>query len=360
MNWKRTAGLAGLAGLLLTVPAHTQEDYSNRQASDANLLGGFDIIIGDTGDRYDGWSGSATRVFVEVDDGRRYHEHYFDNLPAMMFALRETYGRARITYLEVPEYGGPRHERHGHAGHGLIDGRYAWYVWDYSRYSRGGTPLVLAFRDYEDARREARNRDASVLSYEDMMWRLNDWADRAYERLYWRGWDRERWRDDMRWRRAWDTRWPGARWDDQGGWLGVELDLGDFSIRWESDRDTFNRSRFNNGDWYYYSNDGRYYYDDRDYLDRQVSDFVFDMLGLDEDSNRGHGNDRDGYDEGNPGKALEKMRERQRDQDKERAKEREKVREREREREKERGKERGKNRGKGKQGNQGKGKGGKR
>ena len=292
--------IAGILTGLLFIPAHSDEvKVTGQLKGDIELLDGFDIIISDTGRTFDGWSDRETRVFAEVYDGRSYHEHYFDNLPAMMFVLRESYRQAQITYLEVPEYAGLRHEEHGHEGHGLIDGRYAWYVWDHDRYSRGGTPLVLAFGSLADARREARDRDGSVLSYEDMIWRLYDWSDRAHDRVYWRGWDDDRWSDDQRWQQAYDNYWHDARWDSRDGWLSVELKLGDFTLRYDDD------GIFEQG--------GRYRdYQDypQRYLDRAVDFFEFgapdgngrrwtSASGGDHD--RGHGNDPDGFDEDNPG-----------------------------------------------------------
>lgn len=272
--------------LMLLGPANSADvAVEGRVTGDIGILDDFDIVIGDLGDRFDGWDDRDTRVFAEIYDGRSYREHYFDNLPAMMFVLRETYNNARITRLEVPDYAG--------RGRGLIDGRYAWYVWDYDRYSRGGTPLVLAFSSLADARRAADLRDGDVLSYEDAMWRLYDWTERANPQVYWRGWDRDRWEDRDRWQSAWDRRWPDARWDSRDGWIGVELRLGDFTIRWESDGDVFRRDRYN----------------DRYYRDRDIRDFVFDIFDgggtrwVSGDHDRGHGNDPDRYDEDNPGKS---------------------------------------------------------
>lgn len=292
--------VAGLLAGMMMLPAHSQETkVTSHLRADSDLLDSFDIIIGDTGQRFNGWSDRETRVFAEVYDGRRYHEHYFDNLPAMMFVLREKYLQAQITYIEVPEYAGYRHENHGHEGHGLIDGRYAWYVWDHDRYSRGGTPLVLAFDSLPDARREARYRDGSVLSYEDMIWRLYDWSDRAHDRVYWRGWDNDRWSDDGRWQRAYDRHWHDARWDDRDGWLSVELKLGNFNLRYDDDNVFDQGGRYRN-----YSDQPQRYFN------RAVDSFEF---GVDDgdgrrwtsatggDHDRGHGNDPDGIDEDNPG-----------------------------------------------------------
>ncbi|MCB1186888.1 hypothetical protein KDL29_06935 [bacterium] len=300
MKMLKVTLIAGIMASMMLIPAHSEDvRVTGQLKADLDLLDDFDIIIGDSGQRFDGWSDRETRVFAEVHDGQRYHEHYFDNLPAMMFVLRETYRRASITYLEVPEYAGYRHESHGHEGHGLIDGRYAWYVWDHDRYSRGGTPLVLAFSGLSDARSEARKRDASVLSYEDMLWRLYDWSDQAHERVYWRGWDNDRWSDDGRWQRAYDEHWQDPRWDDNDGFLSVELKLVDFSLRYEDD-DIFG--------------DGGRYHDYEEYPghynERAMQYFEFDKddgkgrrwtSATGGDHDRGHGNDPDGYDEDNPG-----------------------------------------------------------
>jgi len=293
----KLSGISGILGLLLALAAFPQASSASDQANDIELLDDYSIIIGDLGDKSDGWSASDTRVLVGVDDGRSYREHYFDSLPAMMFVLREKYNHARITSLAVPEYAGTTGGSAGPGDASMLDGRYAWYVWDYDRYGRGGTPLVLAFDDYDDARKEASWRNADLLRYEDAMWRLYDWAGQAHDQVYWRGWDADRWSDPGRWNSAWDRRWPQSSWDSRNGWIGVELRLGDFTVRWESDVDVFRRDR---------------YYDNRYYRDRVVRDFVFDVLDggrvrwVRGDHDRGHGNDPDRFDEDNPGKSKRK------------------------------------------------------
>lgn len=300
-------GLASLLAIALATGANAADtSNSGKQASDIDLLGRFDIVIGDLGDKFDGWDDRDTRVYVEVDDGRDFHQHYFDNLPAAIFVLRELYGRARITDIGVPEYAGPAHEAHGHIGHGLIDGRRAWYVWDYDHYSRGGTPLVLAFYSQRDAEDEARYRDADVLSYPELMWRLNDWADRAYDQIYWRGWDRNRWRDSNRWNAAWNARYKHGRWDHRDGWMGVDLHLGDLTIHWERDRGVFARIGGRDGDIrerHDYDRDrdrnrerDRYDRDggrDRERNDNGRGRGHYDSNGRGHDRGRGRGHDRD-------------------------------------------------------------------
>ncbi|MCB1217857.1 hypothetical protein KDL44_10715 [bacterium] len=284
--------IAGIMAAMLLIPAHSEEvKVTGQLKTDLDFLDGFDIIIGDSGQRFDGWSERETRVFAEVYDGRTYHEHYFDNLPAMMFVLRENYERASITWLEVPDYSAP--------GRGLIDGRYAWYVWDHDRYSRGGTPLVLAFSGLADARREAGRREASLLSYEDMLWRLYDWSEQAHERVYWRGWDRERWSDEPRWQRAYDEHWQDPRWDDSDGFLSVELKLGDFTLRYEDDDIFGEGGRYRDYEEYpghYHERPMQYFeFDKQDARGRR---WTSESGG---DHDRGHGNDPDGFDEDNPG-----------------------------------------------------------
>jgi len=297
--------LAGLLAALIAVPALAQDKSTSAKAtSDIELLGRFDIVIGDLGNRFDGWDNRDTRVYVEVDDGWRRHRHYFDNLPSAIFVLREMYGRARIVDIGVPEYSGARHEQHGHEGHGLINGMRAWYVWDDGRYSRGGAPLVLSFYDWRDADEEAYYRRAEVLDYDDVLYRLNRWAERERGRIYWRGWDGDRWNERGRWDNAWNRRWEHSRWDRHDGWSGsgVQFRIGDFTFRWEDDgHDHRSRHRGRDRDDHYDRDRDR----DRDRgrdRDRDHDDRDRDRVrGRDRDRDRDHDRDRDRDHERNSG-----------------------------------------------------------
>jgi hypothetical protein len=223
--------LAGLTGLLGAAAIMLAASAAAAQAEDVRVrgridLGDFEIIIGDTGDWFDGWDDRDTRVYARVLEGQRTREFYFDSLPAALFVLRERYGAPRILELGVPEFAGDRHLQHGHAGHGLIDGTRAYYVWDYDYHSRGGLPLILAFDNYYDAADELGWRNGEILDFDDLVWELYRWADRDYDRIYWRGWHAERWDTDG-WRRAWDRRWDGWDWDRDHGWLKIDVNIGD-------------------------------------------------------------------------------------------------------------------------------------
>jgi len=242
-----------------TKPSEAAKNNSaaDKVASDMQFLNGYDIVIGDYGDHYGGWEDSQTRVHAVVRTRHREYDHYFDSLPAAYFVLNETYGDPLIVDLEVPEYAGIRHEEHGHAGHGLIDALDAWYVWDYDHYSRGGMPLILAFSSRRDARDELRYRDGELMDFRELNYALERWNDdcRRDNRVYWRGWDRDRWDDsnwlkdnwdnqingsyhsgDDRWDIAWKGRWQGWDWDDINGWLHVDVNVGDDNRgRWDRD-----------------------------------------------------------------------------------------------------------------------------
>lgn len=244
----RLAGLTGLLGavavmLVASATAAHAEDVRVRGRID---LGDFEIIIGDTGDWFDGWDDRDTRVYVRVLDGYRSREHYFDSLPAALFVLRERYGMPRIVELGVPQYAGGRHLSHGHSGHGLIDGTRAWYLWDTDYHSRGGLPLILAFDNYYDALDELSWRDGEVMDFDEVVWRLYRWADGDWDRIYWRGWHKSRWDNDG-WRSAWDRRWDGWDWDSDHGWLHIDIDLDDDDGSWDrGDRDRGDRDSHKN------------------------------------------------------------------------------------------------------------------
>jgi len=274
------ACIAGSLAALLALPAYAARDDVKVSGRAEISLGNFDIVIGDLGDRFDGWDQRPTRVHAEVLDGRRSRDHYFDSLPAALFVLREMYGMPRILQLDVPQYGGG----------GLLDGTRAFYLLDYDEYSRGGLPLVLAFASYRDAMDELYWRNGEVLDFEDLVGALYRWADSDRERIYWRGWDNGLW-DRDNWNRAWNSRWDGWGWDSDHGWLRVNVDLGD------GDRDRNRR--------------------DPEHYDRNNGH-----------SNRNHAGERGRYER----RDGERARERDREQGREQGERGERVRERNRER----------------------------
>lgn len=237
MRLQSITALLASALLAGAVPAGAAEDQV--KVTGRVDLGEFELVIGDNGDWFEGWEERETRVYVRAGDGRRNREYYFDSLPAALFVLREHYGTPRILDLAVPEYAGGRHLRHGHSGHGLIDGTQAWYLWVDDAYSRGGLPLLLAFGRYADALDELRWRDGEIMDFDDVVWSLYRWAERDYDRIYWRGWDDKRW-DNRSWDRVWNDRWDGWGWDSDWGWLRLDGD-GDRDRNWR-DRDHYDRA----------------------------------------------------------------------------------------------------------------------
>lgn len=262
--------LAASLAALMALPAYAARDNVNVRGRVAISLGNFDIVIGDLGDRSASWNNSPTRVHVEVLEGRRTRDLYFDSLPAAFFVLREMYGAPRIVALDVPDF----------LGQGLIDGTQAYYVLDYEHYSRGGLPLVLAFNNYGDALDELQYRNGEVMGFDDLVAALDRWDDNDRDRIYWRGWDRDRW-DSDRWNDAWNNRWRGWGWDNNHGWL--RIDVGQDNDDWgrnRRDHDHYDRGR---GD-----GDGR----DRNRDDREQYDRRHDDRGRG-DRARGDGDERD-------------------------------------------------------------------
>lgn len=206
MRLIKSIWIAGAMALLLSVPAIADDNV--RVTGQAEIrLGDFEIVIGDLGNRSTSWYDSPTRIEIGVLDGYRTKLYYFDSLPAGLFVLRQIYRQPSIVSLDVPDYYGGR----------LIDGLNAYYVWDYNNYSRGGLPLLLAFRDYRDAQDELGYRDGYVMDFRDVVKALYRWSDDDRDRIYWRGWHRDRW-DDNRWNRAWNSRWRDWDWDHDRGW----------------------------------------------------------------------------------------------------------------------------------------------
>ena len=182
------------------------------------LLGSFDIVVGDMGDSYDDWAVSPTRVYAQGLDQGVTRSFYFDSVPAALFVLREHFRNPDIVLFNVREYGFVAHPSSYVDSYGLIDGYSAYYVWDYSHYSRGGLPLVLAFSDLGDARDELAQRDGKVMDFSEVLSATYRWLDAQRGRIYWRGWHPSRW-DNISWHGAWQMRWSGWGWHDHWGWM---------------------------------------------------------------------------------------------------------------------------------------------
>lgn len=207
--------LAVLSAILAVLPAFTASADSQAKDRAEISLGNYDVVISDMGDGAEGWRESPTHVYVKVLDSPGTREMYFDSLPAAVFVLREMYGTPRILQLTVPEYSSSPQQ--GGAGGAWVDGLEAFYVWDSHRYCRGNLPLVLAFGDYHSAVSELLNREGELMRFENLVTALYRWADDNSSRIYWRGWDKARWDNEV-WNQAWDTRWTGWRWEDERGW----------------------------------------------------------------------------------------------------------------------------------------------
>jgi hypothetical protein len=162
----------------------------------------------------------------------RSHEGYFDSLASAFFVLKERYGQVEVLEIGVPEYAGRRHAAHGHEGHGLIDGFDAWYFWDTDHHARGGLPLIYSFYSRSDARDFSRRHDGEIMDFEEVVYHLKNWHERARSRVYWRGWHTDRWTNSS-WNNAWNRRWQGYGWDRNDGWrLRVNVDRdGDINVR---------------------------------------------------------------------------------------------------------------------------------
>jgi hypothetical protein len=241
---------AVILGSASTALAQEQVGEATKSTADLQFLRNYDVVIGDTGDRHYDWDSSETRVYVQLRDNGRYDSLYFDSLPAAYFVLNEMYNNPDVVVLGVQEYPGSR-QRYTSPG-SLLEARSAYYVWDDQHYSRGGLPLVLAFASYQDAVYEARQRDALVMDYEGLRDMLAGWRAANSERVYWRGWDRDRWDrdkcysiswgdwsyvncDNGRWDRAYRNRWDGWDWDSGDGWIRISIDNDDDS--WDRDRE---------------------------------------------------------------------------------------------------------------------------
>jgi hypothetical protein len=268
-----TAGLAAGATLSLAMaqPARAGVDLGD-------ILGDFDITIGDTGGYYDGWDQGGSRVYTRVRDDRgREHEHYFGDLASAFYVLRQNYGSAKMLELRVPEYSADGNWSYGNSygdgwddggyyddgiyggkdtsaavkspsattstsgavtksasdididvriGDGrdygrrgrerLIDGLHAYYVFDDRRTGPGGLPMILAFNDYRDADEYCYRHGGRAYGFRDTAYRLNDWSRSRDRNIYWRG--RDPHCDANTWRNAWNRRWDGYGWDNSNGW----------------------------------------------------------------------------------------------------------------------------------------------
>jgi hypothetical protein len=218
-----TAILA-IAAAVLSAGAASAADYD---------LDGYEIIIGDTGDRYEGWDHDELRTFVEVRDSRgQRHDGYFDSIASAFFVLKEKYGSVQVLDIGVPDFG----DKYGYHGprrdYGLIDGRDAWYFWDNDRRARGGLPLIYSFYDRRDASDFARRRDGEIMDFDEVVYNLKRWHDSSRSRVYWRGWDTNHHWTTSRWNSAWNHRWNGYRFDRNDGWalrLNIDRD-GDLNV----------------------------------------------------------------------------------------------------------------------------------
>ena len=192
---------------LFAFPSYAAQDNSDVSVRVAIDLGDYSVVIGDTGDRYESWSDSPTRIRAKVMDSSGTREHYFDSLPAALFVLRQLYDEPRIVRMDVLDY----------TGQELIDGRQAYFVWDDQQQSRGGLPLVLAFGSYRAALAESRDRNSEVMYFDNVVKALDSWEAADRDQIYWRGSDSDRWTSDS-WNSAWNNRWKGWGWDHKRGW----------------------------------------------------------------------------------------------------------------------------------------------
>lgn len=206
-----------LAVVLLSASTAMAQDKSASALSD-DFLSGYDYVIGDTGDHYAGWDRVDTRVYARViTSSGEYREHYFESLPAAFFVLRERYGSVRVAEMRMPEaFGGQQ-----------IDATRAYFVWDNTRVSRGNLPLVLAFRDYEDASHEARSLGGGVYEFSGVLQALSGWYDDSRPKVYWRGY--HTW-EPSRWNRVYSRRWDGYDWDRSHGWANLSFRLGNVNV----------------------------------------------------------------------------------------------------------------------------------
>jgi len=190
-------------------------------------LNGYDIVIGDTGDRYSGWDNDEMRTYVRARDDRGIsHDGYFDSIASAFFVLKERYGTVRVMDIGVPDFGQKYNSRSHYDDNGLIDGERAWYFWDDDRTARGGVPLIYSFYDRRDAEDMAYDRHGEVMDFEEVVYNLKLWDDRNRTRVYWRGSEPNRW-DNRHWTSAWNNRWHGYDWDRNNGWalrLNVDRD----------------------------------------------------------------------------------------------------------------------------------------
>jgi hypothetical protein len=203
-----TATLQAIVLVALVVsPAYAAQDNPDGSVQGIVDLTVYDIVIGDMGEMYETWGDSPTRIRADVTYNNQTSEHYFDSLPAALYVLRQQYGEPNIVQMDVLDY----------TGLGLIDSSLAYYVWDNANQSRGGLPLVLAFKDYETAVNESLYRNSEVIDYDGVVNAVDRWQDQDRDRIYWRGWDSDHW-DSVTWNAAWNNRWQGWFWDHEYGW----------------------------------------------------------------------------------------------------------------------------------------------
>ena len=62
-----------------------------------------------------------------------------------------------------------------------------------------------SFFDRRDAYDFGRYRDGQVMDFDEVVYQLKRWHDDYRDRVYWRGWDTNRW-DNHHWSSAWNRR----------------------------------------------------------------------------------------------------------------------------------------------------------
>jgi hypothetical protein len=272
-----TAGVT--AGVLLSLgaaqPARAGVDLGD-------ILGNFDITIGDTGSYYDGWDDGDSRVYSLISDGYGHeHAHYFSDLASAFYVLRENYGSAKILELRVPEfrggdswgYGntyGPGWDDSAYYDDGVYGGRDTSAAVKSSSATKSASGAVKSASDidvdiYVDSGRDGRGgydygrrgRERLIDGLHayyvfdnrtgpgglPVILAFNDYRDaEGYGRRYGgraygfrdmasqlNDWCRSRerniyWRgsdpncDAHTWRNAWSQRWEGYGWDNNNGW----------------------------------------------------------------------------------------------------------------------------------------------
>jgi hypothetical protein len=169
----------------------------------------FKVVIGDDGKHRADWDRDPARVVLTLNGtDHKTHKMYFTDIPSEYYVVQQEYPNPDYVTFQVADEQGR-----------LIDARQAYYVWDDSRYGRGGTPLVLAFRNQSAAESYAKSHPGAVVSYTDLTGKLQTWRTDNDSDIYWRGHDH--WTDSS-WNRAWNDRWGGWSYDRDHGWRHEE------------------------------------------------------------------------------------------------------------------------------------------